>query len=195
MMERLTYVDDEGTILFTPDGCDFDNCQTIRQLADNQEYECLEEIAERLANREQVCENFEKKIIEFDSLYLEKCEEVNKLKAENETLKAEGLAGLEMAQVYVTLNHFKTLKEQGRLIELPCKIGDTVYEPRSDRNMISEYEIQKIIIGIYGPSFFKWNLISGIYSNIGGFPVSSLGKLVFLTREEAEKKLKESEAL
>jgi hypothetical protein len=76
-----------------------------------------------------------------------------------------------------------------KVLVLPCKVGDVVYEPRKDRGIISEYEITEIIINKYGVSFFRWNLKEGIYSHLGGFPVECLGKTVFLTREAAEKAL------
>jgi hypothetical protein len=80
-------------------------------------------------------------------------------------------------------------EQDGRLVVLPCKVGDTVYEPRKDRGIISEYETTEIIINKYGVSFFRWNLKEGIYSHLGGFPVECLGKTVFLSREAAEKAL------
>lgn len=33
-------------------------------------------------------------------------------------------------EAYYKLQHYEDLKEQGKLIELPCKIGDTVYGTR-----------------------------------------------------------------
>lgn len=39
--------------------------------------------------------------------------------------------------------------------------------------------------------YFSWLLNSGIYPNLDGFSGYELGKTVFLTREEAEKKLEE----
>lgn len=84
-------------------------------------------------------------------------------------------------------------KAGGHLVVLPCKVGDMVYEPRKDRNIISMYEITEIIINQYGVSFFRWNLIEGIYSYMTGFPVECLGKTVFLTYEAAQKALKGGE--
>jgi hypothetical protein len=88
------------------------------------------------------------------------------------------------------VQEFTNAKTEGRLVVLPCKVGDTVYEPRRGRGIISEYEITEIIINRYGVSFFRWNLKEGIYSHLTGFPVECLGKTVFLTREAAEKALK-----
>lgn len=86
------------------------------------------------------------------------------------------------------LKSYKEAEEQGLLVRLPCKVGDTVYVPT--RNFISELRIIMIAVHMYG-AYFRWTLNSGIYPNLDGFPGSELGKTVFLTREEADNKLKE----
>ena len=82
-MERLTYVAENGEVLFHPADLPDDEGITITQLAKDGRYKALEEIAERLANREQA-------------------------------------------------------EEQGLLLRLPCKVGDTIYEV--------SYENRKYII-------------------------------------------------
>ena len=52
-IERLTYVTENGEVLFHPADLPDDEGMTITQLAENGRYKDLEEIAERLANREQ----------------------------------------------------------------------------------------------------------------------------------------------
>lgn len=52
-MERLTYVTENGEVLFHPADLPDDEGMTITQLAENGRYKDLEEIAERLANKEQ----------------------------------------------------------------------------------------------------------------------------------------------
>ena len=52
-MERLTYVAENGKVLFHPADLPDDEGITITQLAKDGRYKALEEIAERLANREQ----------------------------------------------------------------------------------------------------------------------------------------------
>ena len=81
-------------------------------------------------------------------------------------------------------------KDKSRIVELPCKVGDTVYEIRPDRGFVQEYTVITIHISRCD-AFFDWELIDGegIYSNVNGFTVNMLGKTVFLTREEAEKAL------
>lgn len=86
------------------------------------------------------------------------------------------------------LKSYKDLEEQGLLVRLPCKVGDTVYVPT--RNFVSELRITMVSINMH-EAYFSWMLNSGIYPNLDGFSGNKLGKTVFLTREEVEKKLKE----
>lgn len=80
-------------------------------------------------------------------------------------------------------------KADRRLVELPCKVGDTVYEPNISRKCVSTYEIKEIGIGKNGVEFLYWTLVDGIYSNLNGTESRNIGKTVFLTRQEAEKAL------
>ena len=83
---------------------------------------------------------------------------------------------------------YEDLEEQGLLVRLPCKVRDTVYVPT--RNFISELRITLISVDTSnGAMYFSWMLNNGIYPNLDGFSGYELGKTVFLTREEAEKKL------
>lgn len=83
---------------------------------------------------------------------------------------------------------YEDVEEQGLLLRLPCKVGDTVYAPT--RNFVSELRI--ILISIERDNvFFHWRLNTGIYPNLNGFTASDIGKMVFFTCEEAETKLKE----
>ena len=85
---------------------------------------------------------------------------------------------------------YEDLEEQGLLVRLPCKVGDTVYVPT--RNFVSELRITLMSVDTNDMAmYFSWLLNSGIYPNLDGFSGYELGKTVFLTREEAEKKLKE----
>ena len=83
---------------------------------------------------------------------------------------------------------YRDLDEQGLLLRLPCKVGDTVYVPT--RDFISELRIAHISVS-ENNTFFHWMLNAGIYPNLDGFSVDKIGKTVFLTKSEAEVKLKE----
>ena len=73
----------------------------------------------------------------------------------------------------------------------PCKVGDMVYEIQSIRKRIQEY---KVIMAKYNGNYwwFEWRVTgkNGIYENIMGFNEHNIGKTVFLTKEEAEEKIK-----
>lgn len=88
------------------------------------------------------------------------------------------------------LGGYEDLEEQGRLIKLPCKIGDTVWEVNKERNIVSEFTIRSVTK--YPLSIqFNWKLVNGIYRNTVGFADFHIGKTVFLTKSEAYEKLKE----
>lgn len=84
----------------------------------------------------------------------------------------------ELEKALEKLAIYEDLEEQGLLVRLPCKVGDTVYKFwYYDR---SPYKIQQHV--------------TRTLSEICGLIESKkLGKSVFLTHEEAERKLKEME--
>ena len=73
------------------------------------------------------------------------------------------------------------------LVEMPCKVGDTVYQ--ITRNFISEFRVRFIEISTCGNLFLHTDLINGIVHTGEIFSESEIGKTVFLTREEAEQAL------
>nr|DAJ92486.1 MAG TPA: hypothetical protein [Caudoviricetes sp.] len=77
------------------------------------------------------------------------------------------------------LADYEDLEEQGRLIKLPCKVGDTVYKIDKVSNKIKQYKV--IHFEVSRVDFDTYN-----YCFLHHF-----GKTVFLTKEEAEAKLKE----
>lgn len=94
---------------------------------------------------------------------------------------------------FLKLAHYEDLAEQGRLIELPCSVGDKLYEP-TNRNTISVYEVTGLEVGKLD-IFIHWKLIDGYISHsASGVYSERIGSIVFLTKEEAEKKLKEMES-
>ena len=90
----------------------------------------------------------------------------------------------QLAEWLKDLQHYKDLEEQGRLITLPCKIGDTVYGVRRYRDRI-------VKSGIVSEMYFNQNmeLIIVIKNLCRGF----WGENIFGTKEEAEAALKEVE--
>ena len=95
---------------------------------------------------------------------------------------------------------YKELEEQGLLLKLPCKIGDTVYVIdtiyecdndymdcimefpdvyQCERGFVCEYEHEKLVVR---PKSFDFKMLD------------NFNKTVFLTKEEAEQELKRLES-
>ena len=90
----------------------------------------------------------------------------------------------EIEAVYHKLKEYEDLEEQGRLIRLPCKVGDTVYKlvPNLCRKYV-ETKIAKFII--------DKNEIYFITDRGASWNIDKIGKTAFLAEAEAEAKLKE----
>lgn len=94
------------------------------------------------------------------------------------------------------LADYEDAEEQGLLLRLPCDIGDTIYIVGMLGCMeIEEWEITEIIMH---RSNDKMPYFHAIMKKAKGgcctFYLSEFGKTVFLTKEEAEQKLKEMES-
>lgn len=81
------------------------------------------------------------------------------------------------------LKAYEDAEEQGLLLQLPCKVGDKDYIIVGKD--ISKQTIQRVTIGS--------DKILEFCTKKRGFAISDIGKKVFLTREEAEAKLKKME--
>ena len=103
----------------------------------------------------------------------------------------------EIDAVYRKLKEYEDLEEQGRLVQLPCKVGDTVWD--NDYGRPCAYTITAFSFGeceeyICEPvtkkeTVFYYANSSG--SITGSFAESEIGKSVFLNKSEAEAKLEE----
>lgn len=82
----------------------------------------------------------------------------------------------------------KHFKDRSRFVELPCKVGDTVYviESIDGEQKIIQDHVETISIGYYTDvvNIYQFDGIK-----IDGY-FEDFGKTVFLTREEAEQTLK-----
>ena len=93
------------------------------------------------------------------------------------------------------LKNYKDLEEQGLLLRLPCKMGDTIYV--NGILGVGEAEEYKVIRVDYHSNlatkrseFYIEALLVSNPENSIGFYDKEIGKTVFLTQEEAEQKLK-----
>lgn len=83
------------------------------------------------------------------------------------------------------------LLEHG-VIVLPCKVGDRLYEV-TGRKTVSVYKVRIIRVELFS-LFIEWDIVEGFaWQSLSDINAGEIGKTVFLTREEAERALKERE--
>ena len=87
----------------------------------------------------------------------------------------------QLAEWLMQLKEYQSLEEQGRLIKFPCKVGDTVYVIVGEK--ISVQKIQRATTDS--------EMRIEFFTKRRGFALFDIGKTVFLTKSEAEAKLKE----
>lgn len=76
----------------------------------------------------------------------------------------------------------------GRLVVLPCKVGDMLYEV-TGRKTISVYKVKAIRVELFS-LFVEGDIAEGfVWQCLNGINAKEIGKTVFLTREEAKKAL------
>lgn len=102
--------------------------------------------------------------------------------------KIEDIENDYLLKVQKKLAYYEDLVEQGRLIELPCKVGNIIYIIQKNfiyqiyEKTVSKILIRSDIIQIICADGIQYNLC---------FEVEDFGDIIFLTRESAENKLKE----
>lgn len=157
-MKRLTQRHDHGIKMAA--GYDFG--------IDPDDYDLVQEILARLAAYEDT------------GLEPEEIERIKTAKAVVVDLALDG----ETLDIKV-LRDLLQAKQQGRLVVLPCKVGDTVYRLQryfNDATLKSEVKIKRCTIE-------SINLDSMCTNDMVFLSFENIGKTVFLTREEAERAL------
>ena len=94
----------------------------------------------------------------------------------------------------------KLFKDKSKLIDLPCKVGDTVYSFCDCFGVILPYFVETFNVSYYDKNTTVWQYEANCTNNEEDelldsidFEVEDIGKTVFLTREEAERALEEGE--
>lgn len=96
---------------------------------------------------------------------------------------------------------FNRLEKKGKLLKLPCKIGDMVWD--NDWGRPCSFEVTGFSFGSMNEDYTEEDIIPDqvlvYYTNssgsiTGNFAVSEIGKTVFFTREEAEAALQKKKA-
>lgn len=98
------------------------------------------------------------------------------------------LAAYEDAGPIDRLMELAEADKDGRLVVLPCKVGDRLYEV-TGRKTISVYKVKAIRVELFS-LFIEWDIVEGfVWQSLAGVSAGEIGKTVFLTREEAENAL------
>lgn len=99
-------------------------------------------------------------------------------------------------KAYFKLKDYEDLEKQGRLIKLPCKVGDVVYVNgvlgcgEAERYRVIRVDYHSTL-GTGRNEFYIEALLCTDPDSSIGFYDKQFGKTVFLTKSEAEAKLKE----
>lgn len=97
-------------------------------------------------------------------------------------------AGTYIKSLEEQLKSYKDLEEQGKLLKLPCKVGQKVYLLRKDIKTVIDGEITSFDIGEFAKDMRIYITDDNRYTNIS---FDKIGDIVFFTQEEAEAALKE----
>ena len=85
---------------------------------------------------------------------------------------------------------YKDLEEQGLLLRLPCKVGNTIYTIGFNNNRPLVYE-SVVLSTLITEKEIYFNVKVDEFEINSQLKQSMFGKTVFFTKEEAEQKLKE----
>jgi hypothetical protein len=114
---------------------------------------------------------------------------IEEIKADLEMLESFGINSVEMHDRLIgyleELLNYRQAERDGRCVVLPCKVGDAIWKIKSAFSYFTkpmEDRVERIII-------YK-NEILVCCTSGAKFSIGSVGKAVFLTREEAEQALK-----
>lgn len=178
-MERLTKRDTDGQAMMDCQKCEADwTGKHGKPMADCTALYCRNRLKDRLAA--------------YEDSECEPEEVLPKDKADEIALKLMRLVDLESLCNYTCLRELAEADKDGRVVVPPCKVGDRLYEV-TGRKTISVYKVKAIRVESFG-LFIEWDIVEGfVWQSLAGINAGEIGKTVFLTREEAEKALKEVE--
>lgn len=173
-MERLTKRDTDGQAMMDCQKCEADwTGKHGKPMVDCTALYCRNRLKARLAAYE-------------DSGCASE-EVLPKDKADEIALKLMRLADLESLCNYTRLRELAEADKDGRLVVLPCKVGDTVWVILGDKKYACKCMVEFVNIGRFGTTIVLCK-VDGLREQYG-VTAASFGKTVFLTREEAAKAL------
>ena len=96
-----------------------------------------------------------------------------------------------------TLGKYEDAEEQGLLLRLPCKVGDTLFRVNKGAKepVIMMRVIQLYIKQIHNRTVMRIDVINDADMGESCYLPCDIGERIFLTRDEAEAKLKEMECI
>lgn len=111
-----------------------------------------------------------------------------------DTIPAE-MTNDDIRAVLKKLADYEDLEEQGLLVRLPCKVGDTVYRVDAGaKQPIIPMTVSEIHFLCYkNERAVRFDTIGKEDMGESCYRLEDIGRIVFLTHEEAEKKLEESQ--
>jgi hypothetical protein len=173
-MERLTKRDTDGQAMMDCEKCKADwTGKHGKPMADCTALYCRNRLKNRLAA--------------YEDTGLEPEEVLPKDKADEIALKLMRLADLESLCSYTRLRELADAEKDGRVVVLPCKVGDTVWAILDGAKYARECKVDFVNIGSFGTTIV-FVVKDGLREQYG-VTAAAFVKTVFLTREEAEKAL------
>lgn len=179
-MERLTKRDNDGQAMMDCQKCEADwTGKHGKPMADCTALYCRNRLKDRLAA--------------YEDRGCASEEVLPKDKADEIALKLMRLADLESICSYTHLRELAEADKDGRVVVLPCKVGDTVWVTRNPwtgkllKKPLDAYVngMKMYSHGLYVNLLFDTRKINGTRD----YEINHIGKTVFLTHEEAEKAL------
>lgn len=167
-MERLTKRLSSGAPTYNyPASCYFDDDSGPDKIAQSAfRQRCVERLAD------------------YEDSACEPEEVLPKDKADEIVLKLMRLADLESLCSYTRLRELAEADKDGRVVVLPCKVGQRVFALLDTDKHISECEVKQI--GLGNEIGFVGIEPIGVRGRKYGVSIKGFGKTVFLTREKAE---------
>ena len=105
----------------------------------------------------------------------------------------DGCRNCYIQQVFKKLADYEDLEEQGLLVRLPCKVGDTAYRVNAGaKQPIIPMTVSEIHFLCYkNERAVRFDAIGKEDMGESCYRLEDIGRIVFLTHEESEKKLEE----